>query len=50
MRVREKKRKEDLAKNDVEGGWRADVTVDNLENDASSKDTLGQVVSAAGDR
>lgn len=39
-----------LAENDVEGGWGANVTVEDLEDDASSEDTLCKVVSAAARR
>jgi hypothetical protein len=44
------KKEEDLAENDVEGGWGADVTVEDLEDDASSEDALCEVVSAAARR
>jgi len=44
------KKEEDLAENDVEGGWGADVTVEDQEDDASSEDALCEVVSAAARR
>lgn len=39
------KEEEDLAKKDVEGGWWADVIVEDLEDDASSKYALCEVLS-----
>ena len=41
------KKEDDLAENDVEGGWGADVPVEDLEDDASFENALCEVVSAA---
>jgi hypothetical protein len=38
-------RENDLGKNDVEEGWGADVTVEDLKDDASSEDALCEVMS-----
>lgn len=45
--MREKERN-DLAEDDVVRGGEADVTVEDLKNDASAEDALGEVVRAGG--
>lgn len=40
--------KSDLGENDIEESWGADVTVEDLKNDASSEDALCEVVSGGG--
>ena len=40
--------KSDLGENDIEKSWGADVTVEDLKNNASSEDALCEVVSGGG--
>lgn len=46
----EREDRTDLAKDDVVGGRRADVALDNLKNNGTSEYTLGEVVDAVGSR
>ena len=47
-REKGEREKSDLGENDIEESWGADVTVEDLKNNASSEDALCEVVSGGG--